>query len=143
MPNFQETDGIFLLERITKEAFKRQKVSNRIWCEQLKCWGFFSNSPNEIDRLGIIGCSKIGDMILHEGSIIWKPISNGHWEAHKSIIGTSSSIGVIFSKDVDVMNGVPIFKVSFLLGGEDAGVYDIIISQTEAYKIGWGLMGGF
>jgi len=139
MAGLDEVCGVELIERICKENFKNHS-NPRIWSKELNSWGFFCEDINDLDRLHIIGCSAKGDMILPDNGIIWKPIDKKVWEPYK-LISMSWGFGIILGKDIDEKSGTPIIKTSFLLGGENSGIYDIFVPTSIAYKMVWNMVG--
>lgn len=139
MAGLDEVCGIELIERISKENFKINS-NPRIWSKELNSWGFFCEDINDLDRLCIIGCSAKGDMILPDNGIIWKPIDKKVWEPYK-LVSMSLGFGIILGKDMDEKGGTPIIKISFLLGGENSGIYEIFVPTSIAYKMVWDMVG--
>jgi hypothetical protein len=139
MAGLDEVCGIELIERISKENF-RNHANPRIWSEDLNSWGFFCDDINDLDRLYIIGCATQGDMILPDNGIIWKPVDKRVWEPYK-LVSMSLGFGIILGKDIDEKGGNPIIKVSFLLGGDNSGIYDIFVPTSIAYKMVWDMVG--
>jgi hypothetical protein len=139
MAGLNEVSGLELIERISKEALKKRASAERVWSEPMRCWGFFSKKPCDLDRVIIIGAAQVGDMILPDGCIVWKPVDLAAWEPYKTIPPQSMGLGVIISKGTVTVDGNTVIKVSFLLGGDSAGMYDIFIQQSTAFKELWNL----
>lgn len=140
MAGLNEVSGLALIERISKEFVKRESEAQRIWSRELRCWGFFGGLPTDLDKTVVIGAAHPGDMILPDGCIVWKPISDGKWEPYKTVPPQTLGVGVVIHKEASVHDGNSILKLSFLLSGEETGVYDIFVQQSIAFKVLWPLM---
>jgi len=140
MAGLNEVAGLELIERISKESFLRKQHSSRVWSNEMNCWGFFGSVPNDYDRTLIIGCAAKGDMIRPYGGSVWRSIGKGSWSLYEPSSILPKELGIVFSKSVDEKNGVSIIKLSFLMGGNDVGICDIIVPQSIAYRTMWELI---
>lgn len=141
MPGLHEVCGLELIERIAKEFFAKEKNSARVWSPSLGYWGFFDKSPTDYDKLLIIGCAKNGDPILPDRSIIWKPLNDGSWEPYHSIPNMSLGLGIVLDKKIIDIDGSSNVALSFLLGGENPGVFNMLIKQHDVYNVMWNMIG--
>ena len=59
MPGLHEVCGLELIERISKESFKKKEIATRVWSSSLECWGFFDANPNNLDKIMEIGRAHV------------------------------------------------------------------------------------
>jgi len=64
MKSLSEVHGLDLIERLADEKSRDPSVKKRIWSDEMNAWGFFADSPTEMDTFLIMGCCRPGDAFV-------------------------------------------------------------------------------
>lgn len=64
MKSLSEVHGMDLIKRLAAEKSKDPNIKRRIWSDEMQSWGYFADSPTELDTFLIMGCCKPGDVFL-------------------------------------------------------------------------------
>lgn len=64
MKSLSEVHGMDLIKRLADEKSRDLVMKARIWSDEMQAWGFFAESPTELDTFLIMGCCRPGDIFV-------------------------------------------------------------------------------
>jgi len=133
MKNLSETHGIELIRRIAFERFRVQGLKTRVWSEEMKCWGFFSDRPNELDVMLILGCAKSGDMFRLEN--YGSPLFTMTMNEIQFILPNNNTFVVLDLQEIELQN-TPFYGLR-LLSSQPSMTCQLLARQSSMFKIAW------
>jgi len=132
MKNLFEIHGVELIRNIAKDKIKIPELKERVWSEEMNCWGFFSNKIKESDIFLIMGCSNPGDMFRTCGKNI------NLFDTNHKIIIEPKELYVILEFNKIQIEGSPYFAMN-LLSSENLAICSLLEEYKNLFKTAWTL----
>lgn len=131
MRNLSEVHGFDLLRRVANELIKKPEFRNRVWSDEMQCWGFFSDEIKETDIFLIMGCFTSGDMFRTCGHAVNLFNANDY-----KLIREVVDPYVMLDLNRLEMNGMSLYGLN-LLSSNPPMVCQLLAEHKVLFKIAW------
>lgn len=133
MRNLSETHGVELIRRIAKEKIQKKENRIRVWSEEMRSWGFFSEMPDDYDTFLIIGCSNPGDIFIPTLKL---PCLFATQNCNIIENINENDFHVILELKEFFLSGMKMYGLE-MLGSSPPRVNQLLAYQNDLFKIAW------
>lgn len=132
MKNLSEVHGVDLIKRLADEKFRDPVIRKRVWSDEMHAWGFFAESPTEMDTFMIMGCCRPGDMYvaMNNSRKLFKV------PCHDMIETTSNNPHIILGLKYIEISGTYVYALE-LLSSNPTMICQMLAQHASLFKIAW------